>query len=182
MTSSGEANSRAVRLKALVRDIPDFPKPGIVFKDITPLLESPEAFNEVVPALWEPWEGEVVDKVVGVEARGFIFAAPVALHCGAGFVPIRKPGKLPAEVETEEYELEYGTDLIEIHRDAIAKGERVLIVDDVLATGGTAAAAARLVRRLGGQVAGIAFLIELSFLAGRSRLDGYRLHSVIEYA
>lgn len=181
MTTTSDANARTERLKALIRDIPDFPKPGIVFKDITPLLESPQAFNEVAPALWEPWEGESIDKVVGVEARGFIFAAPVALHCGAGFVPIRKPGKLPAEVEAEEYELEYGTDLIEIHRDAIAGGERVLIVDDVLATGGTAAAAVRLVQRLGGEVAGIAFLIELSFLAGRSRLDGYRLHSVIEY-
>ncbi|RIK07382.1 MAG: adenine phosphoribosyltransferase [Acidobacteria bacterium] len=180
--AAGDAESRTERLKALVRDIPDFPKPGIVFKDITPLLESPEAFNEVVPALWEPWEKEALDKVIGVEARGFIFAAPVALHCGAGFVPIRKPGRLPAEVEAEEYELEYGTDLIEIHRDAIGAGERALIVDDVLATGGTAAAAARLVERLGGEVAGIAFLIELSFLAGRSRLDNYRLHSLIEYS
>lgn len=168
-------------LKYLIREIRDFPKPGIGFKDITPLLEDPKAFNLVVPALWAPWEGAKIDKVVGIEARGFIFAAPVALHCGAGFVPIRKPGKLPAQVEAEEYELEYGTDLIEIHRDAIDSGDRVLIVDDVLATGGTAAATVRLVERLGGEIAGLAFLIELSFLSGRSRLAGYQVHALLEY-
>lgn len=177
----GNGTVQAERLKALVRDIPDFPKPGIVFKDITPLLEDPAAFNSVVPALWAPWEARGVDKVIGIEARGFIFAAPVAIHCGAGFVPIRKPGKLPAEVESEEYELEYGSDLIEIHRDAISTGDKVLIVDDVLATGGTAAASVRLVERLGGEVAGLAFLIELSFLGGRSRIDGYETHSLIDY-
>jgi adenine phosphoribosyltransferase len=165
-----------------VREIPDYPKPGVVFRDITPLLASPEAFTAAVDALAAPYADEQIDKVVGIEARGFVFAAPLAYRHRAGFVPVRKPGKLPWELEREEYELEYGTDLLEIHRDAIAPGERVLVVDDVIATGGTAGATARLVERLGGVVTGFAFLIELEFLAGRQKIDHYRLHSVVVYS
>src|SRR6476619_5203777 len=157
-------------LRAHVRDVIDYPKPGIVFKDITPLLGAADAFRATVDALAEPYAGTRVDKVIGIEARGFVFAAPVSYGLHAGFVPVRKPGKLPWEIEREEYELEYGTDLLEIHRDAIAPGDRVLIVDDVLATGGTAAATIRLVEKLGGEVCGLAFVIELGFLAGRARL------------
>src|SRR3954470_670354 len=149
-----------------VRDIPDHPQPGVIFRDITPLLAASDVFAATVDALAAPFEGERIDKVVGVEARGFVFAAPVAYRHRAGFVPVRKPGKLPWEIEREEYELEYGTDLLEIHRDAVHPGEHVLIVDDVIATGGTAAATARLVERLGGQVVGFAFVIELGFLEG----------------
>src|SRR5438874_7953929 len=151
-------------LKDHIRDIPDFPKPGVVFKDITPLLADVDAFRFTVDAIADHYAGSNVDKVVGVEARGFIAAAPVAYRFGAGFVPVRKAGKLPWEVEKEEYVLEYGTDLLEIHRDAVAPGERVLIVDDVMATGGTAAATVRLVEKLGGTVAGLSFIIELAFL------------------
>jgi adenine phosphoribosyltransferase len=165
-----------------VRDIPDYPKPGVVFRDITPLLAAPDAFTAAVDALAAPYAGDRIDKVVGVEARGFVFAAPVAYRFRAGFVPVRKPGKLPWELEREEYELEYGTDLLEIHRDAVRPGERVLVVDDVIATGGTAGATARLVERLGGAVAGFAFLIDLEFLGGRAKLDGYRVHSVVSYS
>ena len=165
-----------------VRDIPDYPKPGIVFRDITPLLAAPDAFVAAVDALSSPYLSEQIDKVVGIEARGFVFVAPIAYHYRAGFVPVRKPGKLPWELEREEYELEYGTDLLEIHRDAIAPGERVLIVDDVIATGGTAAATARLVEKLGGEVAGFSFLLELAFLDGRAKIDDYRLHTVMTYS
>jgi len=168
-------------LKAHVRDIPDYPKPGIVFKDITPLLAAPDAFAATVDALGAPFAGEHIDKVLGIEARGFVFAAPVAYHHVAGFVPVRKAGKLPWEIEREEYELEYGTDLLEIHRDAVAPGERVLIVDDVIATGGTAGATARLVERLGGEVAGFAFVLELGFLGGRAKIDRYPVHAVVTY-
>jgi adenine phosphoribosyltransferase len=164
-----------------VRDIPDYPQPGIVFRDITPLLAAPDVFAATVDALAAPFEGERIDKVVGVEARGFVFAAPVAYRHGAGFVPVRKPGKLPWDIEREEYELEYGTDLLEIHRDAVRPGERVLIVDDVIATGGTAAASARLVERLGGTVIGLAFVLELGYLHGRDQLAGRRLHTVVSY-
>ncbi len=164
-----------------VRDIADYPKPGIVFRDITPLLAHPSAFAGAVEALDEPFTGESVDKVVGIEARGFVFAAPIAYRRAAGFVPVRKAGKLPWEIERESYELEYGTDLLEIHKDAIAPGERVLIVDDVLATGGTAAAVVRLVERLGGEVVGCSFLIELAFLAGRKQLTDHDVHAVICY-
>src|SRR4051794_15975766 len=139
-------------LKDLIRDIPDFPRPGVVFKDITPLLADVDAFRFTVDAIADHFAGETIDKVLGVEARGFIVAAPVAYRFGAGFVPVRKAGKLPWEVEKEEYVLEYGTDLLEVHRDAVAPGERVLIVDDVLATGGTAAATVNVVARLGGVV------------------------------
>jgi adenine phosphoribosyltransferase len=168
-------------LAALVRDIPDFPQPGVVFKDITPLLADPATFDEVVSRLGEPFADAGIGAVVGVEARGFILAAPVALRLGAGFVPVRKAGKLPFEIEREEYDLEYGTDLLEIHRDALVPGERVLVLDDVLATGGTAAATVRLVEKLGAEVVGLSFLIELGFLDGRSRLQGHRLESLITY-
>ena len=168
-------------LRELVRDIPDWPKPGIVFRDITPLLAAPDAFAVTVDALAAPFADEPIDKVLGIEARGFVFAAPVAYRRGAGFVPVRKAGKLPWELESEEYALEYGTDLLEIHRDAVHPGERVLIVDDVIATGGTAAATARLVERLGGIVVGFTFLIELAALHGRAQLEGRRMHTVLTY-
>jgi adenine phosphoribosyltransferase len=165
-----------------VRAIPDYPRPGVVFRDITPLLADPEAFSSAVDELVSPFLAEQIDKVVGIEARGFVFAAPVAYRLRAGFVPVRKPGKLPWKLEREEYELEYGSDLLEVHADAITPGERVLIVDDVIATGGTARASATLVERLGGVVAGFAFLIELEFLAGRDQLEGRRIHSVVSFA
>jgi adenine phosphoribosyltransferase len=168
-------------LKAHVRDIPDHPRPGVVFKDITPLLSDPAAFVGAVDAVAAPFADRRIDKVIGIEARGFVFAAPVAYRHAAGFVPVRKAGKLPWEIERCEYELEYGTDLLEIHRDAIDPGEQVLIVDDVLATGGTARAALSLVERLGGEVAGFAFFIELEFLHGRERLGGHEAHAVITY-
>ena len=169
------------RLKALVRDVPDFPQPGIVFKDITPLLADEIAFSSVIDLIVVHFGRGNVDKVVGIEARGFILASPVAYHFGAGFVPVRKKDKLPWETESEEYELEYGTATLEIHRDGVDPGERVLIVDDVLATGGTARATAGLVERIGGKVVGIAFLMELGFLNGRNQLDGYDLFTLISY-
>ena len=169
------------RLRERIRDIPDFPKPGIVFKDITPLLADREAFSTVIDAIVVHYGRGNIDKVVGIEARGFIIASPVAYHMGAGFVPMRKAGKLPWESVGESYTLEYGEETLEIHTDAIRPGERVAIVDDVLATGGTAEAAARLVSKLGGKVEGLAFVIELGFLAGRERLAGYDLFSLITY-
>jgi adenine phosphoribosyltransferase len=178
---SFESSSPLEPLKSMIRAIPDFPQKGVVFRDITPLLSDPDAFGRVIPALWAPWEGQRIDKVLGVEARGFILAAPVALHLSSGFVPVRKPGKLPYLVEQEEYELEYGTDSVEIHKDAISSGERVLIVDDVIATGGTALATARLVERLGGDVAGLSFLIEISALGGMKKLEGYEAHSLLKF-
>jgi adenine phosphoribosyltransferase len=168
-------------LREYVRDIPDWPQPGIMFRDITPLLAAPDAFALTVDALAAPFADEPIDTVIGIEARGFVFAAPVAYRRGAGFVPVRKRGKLPWEVEQEEYVLEYGTDLLEIHRDGVQPGERVLIVDDVIATGGTAAATARLVERLGGVVVGLAFLLELAELQGRSQLVDRRVHAVLRY-
>ena len=169
------------QLKALVRDVPDFPQEGIVFKDITPLLADELAFSTAIDLTVVHFGRGNVDKVVGIEARGFILASPVAYHFGAGFVPVRKVDKLPWETEAAEYKLEYGEETLEIHRDAISPGERVAIVDDVLATGGTASAAARLVERLGGKVQGLAFLIELGFLGGRERLAGYEILSLITY-
>src|SRR3954471_21260931 len=157
-------------LKEHIRDIPDFPKPGVVFKDITPLLADVDAFRFTVDAIADHFAGQTVDKVLGIEARGLITAAPGAYRFGAGFVPVRKAGKLPWEIEKEEYALEYGTDLLEIHRDAVQPGERGLVVDDVIATGGTAAATARLVDTLGGTLAGFGFLAELGFLDGRAQL------------
>ena len=168
-------------LKEYVRDIPDFPKEGIVFKDITPLLADPKAFTYTIDALAHNYDRSEIDKVMGIEARGFMIAAPLAYRFTAGLIPVRKKGKLPWEVQSEEYALEYGYDHLEIHSDAIAPGERILIVDDVLATGGTASATARLTERCGGKVAAIAMLMELSFLDGRSKLDGYEVHSLISY-
>ena len=169
------------RLKALVRDVPDFPQEGIVFKDITPLLADPIAFSTVIDLVVVHFGRGNVDKVVGIEARGFILASPVAYHFGAGFVPVRKKDKLPWETESADYVLEYGMATLEVHRDAVTPGERVLIVDDVLATGGTAAATAQLVERIGGKVIGIACLIELGFLNGRDKLEGHDLFSLITY-
>jgi adenine phosphoribosyltransferase len=169
------------RLKERIRDIPDFPKPGVVFKDITPLLADSETFRIAVDALGDHFADRQVDRVLGIEARGFIIGAPVAYRFGAGFVPVRKAGKLPWTVEKQEYVLEYGTDLLEIHRDAVAPGERALIIDDVMATGGTAEATVRLVEKLGGEVVGFGCVIELGFLGGRRKLDGYDIVSLIEY-
>ena len=168
-------------LKKLIREVPDFPKPGINFYDITTLLKHPEGLRKTVDALAAQYEGTRIDAVVGVEARGFIFAPALAYHLGAGFVPVRKPRKLPAERASISYDLEYGQDTLEIHRDAISKGQEVLIIDDLLATGGTAAAVAGLVKSLGGRVAGIGFLVELDFLKGREKLKGYEIHSVLQY-
>ena len=158
------------QIKTLIRDVPDFPEPGIVFKDITPVLADPIAFSTITDLMVVRFGRGNVDKVVGIEARGFIIASPVAYHFGAGFVPIRKQGKLPSESVAEDYELEYGTATLELHVDGINPGERVLIVDDVLATGGTAEASLHLVRRAGAHVAGLAVLLELGFLGGRERL------------
>ncbi len=169
------------QIRALVRDVPDFPEPGIVFKDITPLLADPIAFSTITDLIVVRFGRGNVDKVVGIEARGFILASPVAYHFGAGFVPIRKKGKLPWETVDADYQLEYGTATLELHRDAIRPGERVLVVDDVLATGGTAEAAASLVEAIGGKVCGIACLIELGFLNGRDRLTDYELFTLIKY-
>jgi adenine phosphoribosyltransferase len=169
------------RIKGLIRDIPDFPQPGIIFKDITPLLADDDAFSSVIDLIVVRYGRGNIDKVVGIEARGFILASPVAYHFGAGFVPVRKEGKLPWDTEREEYALEYGTAVLEIHKEAIGAGDRVLIVDDVLATGGTAKATAKLVERLGGKVIGIACLIELTFLKGRDNLAGYDFFSLITY-
>lgn len=168
-------------LKEHIRDIPDFPKAGVTFKDITPLLGDVDAFRSTIDGVAERFADAGIDKVLGVEARGFIVAAPVAYRFGAGFVPVRKAGKLPWQIEREEYDLEYGTDCLEIHQDAVAPGERTLIVDDVLATGGTAAATVRLVERLGGVVVGLAFVIELGFLGGRGKLEGYDVVSLLRY-
>jgi adenine phosphoribosyltransferase len=164
-----------------IRDVPDFPKPGILFKDITPLLLSPGAFRHAVDLMAEPFRGSRVTRVVSIESRGFLLGAPVALALEAGLVPIRKPGKLPAARGRVEYALEYGTDALEMHRDAVSPGDRVLIVDDVLATGGTAQAAAKLVRAHGAQVVGFTFLIELDFLRGRERLTGERVEALLHY-
>jgi adenine phosphoribosyltransferase len=168
-------------LADLVRDIPDFPKPGVMFKDITPLLGDPAAFSSAVDAIVVSFGRGKVDKVVGIEARGFIIAAPVAYHFNAGFVPLRKAGKLPYDTLSQSYELEYGTETLELHSDAITPQDRVLIVDDVLATGGTAAAACELVERTGATVAGLAFVIELSFLDGAKRISNYDYTSLLSY-
>jgi adenine phosphoribosyltransferase len=166
-------------LPALIRDIPDFPTPGVVFKDITPLLADVDAFRTTIDAIVEHFERRHIDRVLGIEARGFIAAAPVAYRFGAAFVPVRKAGKLPWDIERVEYELEYGTDLLEIHRDAVSPGDHVLIVDDVLATGGTAAATVRLVQKLGGTVEGLGFVIAIEALGGRSKLEGFDVLTLI---
>ena len=166
-------------LEKYIRDIPDFPKEGIIFKDITPLLAEATALDETVRRLAEPYEGKGIAYVAAVESRGFIFGAAVARQLAAGFVPIRKPGKLPHKTVSKEYSLEYGTDTVEIHADAIPPGSKVLMIDDLLATGGTMAAACELVAALGARIVGVAFLIELCFLNGRAKLTGYDLHTLI---
>jgi adenine phosphoribosyltransferase len=168
-------------LKAKIRHVPDFPKPGILFYDITTLLNDAEGFRDTVSALSAPYREQGVQQVVGIESRGFILGAAVASALGAGFVPIRKPGKLPSKCFREEYALEYGTDGLEIHEDAVRRGQRVLLVDDVLATGGTARAASGLVRKIGGELIGLSFLIELNFLRGRDKLQGEEVYSVLKY-
>jgi adenine phosphoribosyltransferase len=168
-------------LKKLIREVPDFPKPGILFYDITTLLKDKCGFHAVIDGLKFQYREAQVDVVLGIEARGFIFAPALAYALGAGFVPVRKPGKLPADCVRVSYGLEYGTDCLEMHRDAIANGNRVLIVDDLLATGGTAAAAAGMVRDAGGTVAGIGFVVELTFLNGRQKLAGQNVFSLLQY-
>lgn len=168
-------------LKQHIRHVPDFPKAGILFYDITTLLRHPQGFRTTIDLLCTPYTGHPIDVVVGIESRGFILGAAVAERLGAGFIPIRKPGKLPATAIKESYDLEYGKDALEIHADAVQAGQRVLIVDDVLATGGTASAAAQLVRKLGGELHGLAFLIELLALNGKTKLGGERVYSVLQY-
>jgi adenine phosphoribosyltransferase len=170
-----------IDLKSRVRDVPDFPIEGIIFRDITTLLQDPDAYRAAIDRLHDQVKSLAVDVVVGMESRGFIFAAPLAYLLRVGFVPVRKLGKLPAETLSVEYELEYGTNTLEIHRDAIASGQRVLVVDDLLATGGTVAATVDLVRQLGGDVVGTAFLIELPELGGRSKLEGHPVFTVLSF-
>ena len=165
----------------LIRDIPDFPEPGVVFKDITPVLADAEAFGALVEALASPHRSTAIQKVAGIEARGFTLAAPVACELGAGFIPLRKPGKLPWETLQQSYSLEYGHDALEMHTDAIGEGENVLIVDDVIATGGTAAAAVNLVERAGGKVVGVTVFIELGFLDGRKAIEGVPFHALLRF-
>jgi adenine phosphoribosyltransferase len=170
-----------MNLKSLIREVPDFPKAGITFYDITTLLQNPAGLRAVIDDLGAAYKGKGIEIVAGIEARGFIFAPAVAYALDAGFVPIRKPKKLPAPTERVEYELEYGTDVLEIHKDAIAPGQKVLIVDDVLATGGTAKAVTHLVEKLGGNLVGLSFVIELDFLKGRDKLPGYKVNSLLHY-
>jgi adenine phosphoribosyltransferase len=171
----------APQVRSLIRDIPDYPKPGITFKDITPMLADAASFAAATRAMSEPFAGDGITHIVAIESRGFILGGPVAQALGVGFIPVRKPGKLPAATRREEYALEYGTDVLEIHADACSHGARVLIVDDVLATGGTATATQRLVESLGATVVGFSFLIALSFLPGLERLTGRRVSSLITY-
>jgi adenine phosphoribosyltransferase len=171
----------AETLRAKIREIPDFPKPGILFYDITTLLKDPDAYREAIDLMLEPYRDDRVDIVVGMESRGFIFSAPMAYLLHTGLVPVRKLGKLPSETLTVEYALEYGSNTLEIHRDAVQPGQRVLIVDDLLATGGTVRGTIELVERLKGEVVGLAFLVELDFLKGRERLEGRKVTSVIQY-
>ncbi len=166
---------------AHIRNIPDFPVKGIQFKDITTLLKNGDVFAQTVDYMYDPYRNEDIDKIVAIEARGFIFGAALAYKLNVGFVPVRKPGKLPADTLTEEYELEYGKNSIEIHKDAIRKGEKVLLIDDLLATGGTAAACCRLVEKLGGKIIGISFLVELTGLNGRKLLKKYKIHSLVTF-
>ena len=168
-------------LRGLIREVPDFPKPGIRFYDITTLLKNADAFREVIDRMAEQVSSTPIDLVVGMESRGFIFSSPLAYKLGAGFVPVRKLGKLPAETIEVEYELEYGTATLEIHADAIEKGQRVLIVDDLLATGGTVMGTIELVRRLGGEIAGLSFMVELSALRGREKLGEFEIHTIFSY-
>jgi len=168
--------------KLLIREVPDFPKPGILFYDITTLLKDARAFRNIVDDLAQRYREKPISKIIGIESRGFILGAPLAYHLGAGFVPVRKPGKLPADSFEVKYNLEYGSNSLAIHRDAVAIGEKVLIVDDLLATGGTAATTVNLVRQLGGEIVGLVFLVELAALKGREKLDGCDIHAVITYS
>ncbi len=168
-------------LRAQIREVPDFPKPGILFYDITTLIKQAQPFAEAIDLLVEPFADQHVDVVVGMESRGFIFSAPMAIRLDAGFVPVRKLGKLPAETISVEYALEYGTNTLEVHKDAIQPGQKVLIVDDLLATGGTVLGTIDLVKQLKAEIVGLSFLVELQFLKGRARLGGYDIHSVIQY-
>jgi adenine phosphoribosyltransferase len=170
-----------MNLKKLIREVPDFPKPGILFYDVTTLLKDKDGFGTVIDTFEEHYSEKRVDVVLGIEARGFIFAPTVAYALGTGFVPVRKPKKLPWQVEAMEYQLEYGTDRLEIHKDAIRPGQHVLIIDDVLATGGTAEAVTKLVEKLGGTVAGLGFVLEIDFLKGRDKLTNYNIHSLVHY-
>jgi adenine phosphoribosyltransferase len=172
-------NALPLRAETLIRDVPDFPKPGILFKDITPVLADPQSMREVIDLFAEFAAGRKPDVVVGIESRGFVLGMPLAMKLGVGFVPVRKLGKLPYDKISEEYALEYGTNTVEIHSDSIKRGQRALIVDDLLATGGTAAAAARLIERLGGSVCGFSFMVDLAFLDGRASLNGYEIQSRI---
>lgn len=169
------------QLTDLIRDIPDFPEPGVLFKDITPLLGDHNGLQVAVGALVDHYADAGPTHVAGIESRGFILATPIALRLGAGFIPIRKPGKLPYDVVREEYELEYGSDALEMHRDAVGPGDRVVVIDDVLATGGTARTAARLIEHLGAEVIGIGVMVELEYLQGRKRLEGYDTISLVQY-
>jgi adenine phosphoribosyltransferase len=171
----------AARLKEMIREVPDFPKQGISFKDLTTLLNDRNGLREAVIAMAAPYAREAIDQVVAIESRGFILGAPLAVHLGCGFVPVRKPGKLPAATLKQEYALEYGTDAVEIHQDGIGRGQRVLLVDDLLATGGTMEATCQLVERLEAEIVGLSFLVELLFLKGRERLRDYRIETVIQY-
>lgn len=168
-------------LRKLIREVPDFPKVGINFYDITTLLKDADGLKQTIDALADAYRGEQIDTVIGVESRGFIFAAPLAYHLGAGFVPVRKPKKLPAECVSVSYELEYGQDTLEMHKDAVGMGHKVLIVDDLLATGGTAKAVVDLVEGMNGKIVGLLFLVELDFLKGREKFDGYDVRSLIKY-
>ena len=168
-------------IRARIRDIPDFPKKGIVFKDITPLLADGPLFQSAIEQMTAPWRNEGVQKVIGIESRGFVFAAPLALALGAGLIIVRKPGKLPWKVVKEQYALEYGSDTLELHEDSLVRGEKALVVDDVLATGGTAAAVGRLVERLGGHLAGYSFLSELAFLKGAQKLGAAKMHALLRF-
>ena len=179
--SGSPAPAGPIDVAALIRDVPDFPKPGILFKDITTLIREGPAFKYVVDQITDRYLHQRIQRVVAVESRGFIFAAPIAYHLGAGFVPVRKPGKLPWEAIKTEYDLEYGSNVLEIHKDALDPGDRVLIVDDVLATGGSAAATVKLVEELGGKVTGIAVVVELGILNGRDRLAGYDVTSLVTF-
>lgn len=169
------------QLEDLIRDIPDFPEEGVVFKDITPVLADPAAFAALIDAMSEPFADKGITKVAGIEARGFTLATPVADRIGAGFIPLRKPGKLPYETVKEEYELEYGMDALEVHIDAVLEGEKVLLVDDVIATGGTAKAAIQLLRHVGADVVGLSVFIELVFLGGVEKIDNVPLHALLRY-
>jgi adenine phosphoribosyltransferase len=171
-----------LELKGMIREIPDFPKPGILFYDITTLLKNPLGLRKVIDQMTEHFQGQQIDQVIGIEARGFIFAPSLAYNLNAGFVPVRKPKKLPSEVESYSYDLEYGKDTLEIHKDAVGAGHNVIIADDLLATGGTAQAVTKLVEKLGGKVAGLAFVVELEFLPGREKLAGYDIFSLLKYA